>query len=175
MTSIRQELTFSVHGEEYAIEILRVREVLEALPLTRVPTTPISIRGVVNIRGTVVPVVDLGLRFGLAELTIGRRTCIVVVDVIEDGATIAMGLLVDHVNQVIDLDDAMVEAVPAFGVHVRLDFLRGMGAVGEKLVMLLEVDRVLSTTDLRAAAEASVAVMDDLDAVAPPVVEGGAA
>ena len=85
MSSETQHLTFSVDGEEYAVEILRVREVVGALPLTRVPTTPPSIRGVVNIRGTVVPVVDLGLRFGLAELAMTKRTCIVLVDVVEDG------------------------------------------------------------------------------------------
>jgi purine-binding chemotaxis protein CheW len=175
MSTVRQELTFSVHGEEYAIEILRVREVLESLPLTRVPTTPASIRGVVNIRGTVVPVVDLGLRFGLPELTIGRRTCIVVVDVVEDGLTTGMGLLVDQVNQVIDLDESKIEAVPAFGIHVRLDFLRGMGALGEKLVMLLDVDRVLSTADLRAAAESAFALLADPDAHVESVAEGSGA
>jgi purine-binding chemotaxis protein CheW len=175
VTTVSQELTFFVHGEEYAIEILRVREVLESLPLTRVPTTPPSIRGVVNIRGTVVPVVDLGLRFGLPELAIGRRTCIVVVDVAEEGVTTGMGLLVDQVNQVIDLDDSRIEAVPPFGVHVRLDFLRGMGAVGEKLVMLLDVDRVLSTSDLRAAAESSPVSGTDAGAKVEPAVEGSGA
>jgi purine-binding chemotaxis protein CheW len=152
MKSGTQHLTFSVHGEEYAVEILRVREVVGALPLTRVPTTPESIRGVVNLRGAVVPVVDLGLRFGLAELTMTPRTCIVLVDVVEDGEPTSMGLLVDQVNQVIELSPEAIEEVPAFGVHVRLDFLRGMGPVGERFVMLLDVDRVLSSADLRAAA-----------------------
>jgi purine-binding chemotaxis protein CheW len=106
----------------------------------------------VNLRGAVVPVVDLGLRFGLAELVITSRTCIVLVDVVEDGEPTSMGLLVDQVNQVIELSPEAIEAVPPFGVHVRLDFLRGMGPVGERFVMLLDVDRVLSSADLRAAA-----------------------
>lgn len=157
-----QYLTFAVHGEEYAVEVLRVREVIASLPLTRVPTIPPSIRGVVNLRGAVVPVVDLGLRFGQSALALTKRTCIVLVEVIEDGVPTGMGLLVDKVNQVIDLDSATIEAVPPFGVHVRLDFLRGMGAIGgEKFVMLLDVDRVLEASDLRAAAEASsVALLD---------------
>jgi purine-binding chemotaxis protein CheW len=151
-----QYLTFSVHGEAYGVEVLRVREVIASLPLTRVPTIPPSIRGVVNLRGGVVPVVDLGLRFGQAALAMTKRTCIVLVEVVEDGATIGMGILVDEVNQVIDLDPAAIEPVPQFGVHVRLDFLRGMGAAGEKFVMLLDVDRVLEGSDLRAAATAAV-------------------
>jgi purine-binding chemotaxis protein CheW len=146
-----QYLTFAVHGEAYGVEVLRVQEVIASLPLTRVPAIPPSIRGVVNLRGGVVPVVDLGLRFGQAALTVGKRTCIVLVDVALDGATFAMGILVDQVNQVIDLDPAAIEPVPSFGVHVRPDFLRGMGVVGEKFVMLLDVDRVLSAGDLQAA------------------------
>jgi purine-binding chemotaxis protein CheW len=150
-----QELTFFVHGEEFAVEILRVREVMGVPSITRVPTTPPSIRGVVNIRGTVVPIVDLGLRFGLPELPLTKRTCIVIVEVQDDGAETGMGLLVDRVNEVVDLEDSQIEEVPAFGVSVRLDFLRGVAAVSEKLVMLLDVDRVLSTADLRAAAAAA--------------------
>jgi purine-binding chemotaxis protein CheW len=153
MITVSQHLTFLVHGDEYAVEILRVREVIPSLPLTRVPTTPPSIRGVVNLRGAVVPVVDLGLRFGLTELTLTKRTCIVLVEVVEAGVATAMGLLVDQVQQVIDLEAEAIEAVPPFGVHVRLDFLRGMGPVGEKFVMLLDVDRVVSTSDLLAAWE----------------------
>jgi purine-binding chemotaxis protein CheW len=126
-----QELTFFVHGDEYAVEILRVREVMGVPTITRVPTTPPSIRGVVNIRGTVVPIVDLGLRFGLAELPLTKRTCIVIVDVQDDGVETGMGLLVDRVNEVIDLEDTQIEDVPPFGVSVRLDFLRGVGAVSE--------------------------------------------
>ena len=174
---ISQHLTFFVHGEEYAVEVLRVREVIASLPLTRVPTTPPSIRGVVNLRGAVVPVVDLGLRFGQAELAMTKLTCIVLVDVVEDGVATGMGLLVDQVNQVIDLEASAIEALPPFGVHVRLDFLRGMGAVGEKFVMLLNVDRVLEAADLRAAAEAvdvtALAESESPDAAPAQVDAGG--
>jgi purine-binding chemotaxis protein CheW len=159
-----QHLTFFVHGEEYAIAVLRVREVIATLPLTRVPTTPASIRGVVNLRGAVVPVVDLGLRFGQAELFVTKLSCIVLVDVVEDGVATGMGLLVDQVNQVIDLDASAILPVPPFGVHVRLDFLRGMGAVGEKFVLLLDVDRVLEAADLRAAAVVEVTTLAEREA-----------
>jgi purine-binding chemotaxis protein CheW len=146
-----QYLTFAVHGEAYGVEVLRVQEVIASLPLTRVPAIPPSIRGVVNLRGGVVPVVDLGLRFGQGALIVRKRTCIVLVEVALDGGTFGMGILVDEVNQVIDLDPAAIEPVPPFGIHVRPDFLRGMAAVGEKFVMLLDVDRVLEAADLHAA------------------------
>lgn len=170
MTDPHQFLTFLVHGDEFAVEVLRVREVIGSLPLTRVPATPPSIRGVVNLRGAIVPVVDLGLRFGRTELSITKRTCIVLVDVVEDGVSSGLGLLVDHVNQVIDLDASQVEAVPTFGVHVRLDFLRGMGALGDKFVMLLDVDRVVEAADLRAAADA--ATIEPAVADPPALAEG---
>jgi purine-binding chemotaxis protein CheW len=145
-----QYLTFFVHGDEFAVPVLRVREVMEALPVTHVPTAPTPIRGVVNVRGAVVPVVDLGLRFGSGEVETTRWTCMVIVDLTVGEDQRCMGLLVDRVNQVVDLDDAAIEEVPAFGVDVRLDFLTGMGGVGGKFILLLDVERVLSTSDLLA-------------------------
>jgi purine-binding chemotaxis protein CheW len=166
-----QYLTFFVHGEEYAVEILRVREVMESLPVTRVPSAPPAIRGVVNVRGAVVPIVDLGVRFGAAELPVTRFTCVVIVELPLDGDSVAMGLLVDRVNQVIELDKSRIEPVPPFGVRVRIDFLRAMGNVGEKFVMLLDAERILSTTDLLATA-AAAAETASVDAAA--AAEGGA-
>jgi purine-binding chemotaxis protein CheW len=164
-TSPVQYLTFFVHDEEYAIEILCVREVMEALPLTRVPSAPASIRGVVNVRGAVVPIIDLGVRFQAARLTVTRFTCIVIVELPVDGEPVLMGLLVDRVNQVVELDEAQVEPVPPFGVNVRVDFLRGMGAAGTKFVMLLDLERVLSTSDLLAV---SAMAEDEALAEQPP-------
>lgn len=158
--SSTQYLTFFVHGEEYAVEILRVREVFESLPITRVPSTPHAIRGVVNVRGAVVPVVDLGVRFDVGELTVTPWTCIVVVELAIDGAPLAMGLFVDKVNQVVELEPSQIDDVPPFGVPVRLDFLRGMGAVGEKFVMLLDIERVVSPSDLLAAASVADGAAD---------------
>jgi purine-binding chemotaxis protein CheW len=159
-----QYLTFFVRGEEYAVEILRVREVIESLPVTRVPNVPAAIRGVVNVRGTVVPTIDLGVRFGGHEIEPTRFTCIVILELEVEGEALSMGLLVERVNQVIDLDDSLVEDVPPFGVRVRLDFLRGMGRVGETFVMLLDSERVVSASDLLAttsAAEAATAECPD--------------
>jgi purine-binding chemotaxis protein CheW len=167
-----QYLTFFVHGEEYAVEVLRVREVIGALPLTRVPTTPPSIRGVVNLRGAVVPVVDLGLRFGLDQLVMTKRTCIVLVDVAEGGVTTGLGLLVDHVNQVLDLDEPDVMPVPAFGLHVRPELLRGIGSVGEKFVMLLDVDRILAALGARAVSELATPARALAHAVESPAQAG---
>lgn len=150
--SVTQYLTFFVRDDEYAVEILRVREVMETLPITRIPSTPATIRGVVNVRGTVVPIVDLGIRFGAEASAISRFTCIVVVEVDVEGEAVPMGLLVDRVNQVVQLEGSQIEPVPSFGVHVRVDFLRGMGNVGGKFVMLLDIERVLSPSDLLAVA-----------------------
>jgi purine-binding chemotaxis protein CheW len=149
-----QYLTFIVADAKYAIAVLRVREVIEPAPITRVPATPPSVRGVINLRGSVVPVVDLGLRFDRAERPITKRTCIVLVEVAavgESDATV-MGILVDSVERVVDLGANEIEPVPAFGTHVRLDFLTGMGVVDGEFVLLLDVDTVLSTSDLLAVA-----------------------
>ncbi len=149
-----QYLTFFVADTAYAIAVLRVREVIEPAPITRVPSTPRAVRGVINLRGSVVPVVDLGARFDLAERVLTKRTCIVLVEVTVDGEGEAavIGILVDAVDQVVELAADQIEAVPPFGTHVRLDFLSGMGVVGTGFVLLLNVDSVLSTPDLLAVA-----------------------
>jgi purine-binding chemotaxis protein CheW len=146
-----QVLTFSLAGEEYAIGILRVREILEYDTLTKVPQTPPCIRGVINLRGSVVPVVDLAVKFGLAETPITKRTCIVIVEVDLEGTQMVMGVMADGVSQVRDLAPAELLPPPAFGTRVRVDYLRGMGKIGKKFVLLLDVDRVLAAPELRAA------------------------
>jgi purine-binding chemotaxis protein CheW len=143
-----QYLGFYIAGEEYAIGILRVREILEYDTLTRVPTTPPSIRGVINLRGSVVPVVDLAVKFGLPESVVSKRTCIVVVEVDLDGERAVMGLLADAVSQVIDLPASDVEPPPPFGTRVRVDCLIGMGRAGRKFVLLLDIDKLLSLDEL---------------------------
>ncbi|HXB53403.1 MAG TPA: chemotaxis protein CheW [Vicinamibacteria bacterium] len=143
-----QYLGFQIAGEEYAIGILRVREILEYDTLTKVPTTPPSIRGVINLRGSVVPVVDLAVKFGLSESVISKRTCIVVVEVNLDGERAVMGVLADAVSQVIDLPASEVEPPPPFGTRVRVDCLIGMGRAGRKFVLLLDIDKLLSLDEL---------------------------
>ena len=143
-----QYLGFSLAGEEYGVAILRVKEILEYDTVTKVPTTPASIRGVINLRGSVVPVVDLAVRFGLPESVVTKRSCIVVVEVELGGEPTVMGLLAESVSQVIDLEAGEIEPPPPFGTHVRVDCLLGMGKAGKKFVLLLDVDKVLSTDDL---------------------------
>lgn len=156
-----QYLGFYIGGEEYAIGILRVKEILEYDTITRVPGTPVSLRGVINIRGSVVPVVDLAVKFGLPGSSVTKRTCIVVVEVEIDGERTVMGVMADSVSQVMDLGAGDIEPPPAFGTRVRLDYLLGMGKAGKKFILILDIDRVLSATELEAAAAAS------LDAAVP--------
>jgi purine-binding chemotaxis protein CheW len=131
-----QYLTFFVAREEYAIDVLRVREVIGLVPFTRVPSTPSDVRGVVNLRGSVIPVVDLGLRFGAGELASTRRTCIVVVEP-DTGSDRVVGLLVDSVNRVVTLGSADLVPVPPFGTKASSEMLAGMGVVGSAFVLIL--------------------------------------
>ncbi len=152
-----QYLGLSIGGEEYAFPILRVKEILPFESLTRVPGTPASIRGVINVRGSVVPVVDLAARFGLPETRLGNRACVVIVELSRDGLPTVMGVLADSVSQVLDLGAADIQAPPHFGARVHVDYLLGMGRTGRGFSMILDVDRVLSATDLEAAARVAPA------------------
>ena len=165
-----QYLIFLIDGAEYAVSILRTREIFEFDTLTPVPTTPEWIRGVMNLRGSVVPVVDLRVKFGLGETPITNRTCVVIVEVELDGESSVMGALVDAVSRVVELAPDDVEPPPAFGTAVRVDCLDGMGKVGEKFVPILDIDRVLSadelltTVEAPSLAEAAVTATDDAPA-----------
>ena len=147
-----QYLTFYLTGEEYAVSILRIQEIVEYSPLTRVPTTPKWIRGVMNLRGSVVPVIDLAIKFDQTEVPITARTCIVIVEVELEGEQTVMGIIVDEVGQVIDLGADDVEDPPSFGVRIHVSYLLGMGKVNGSFVLLLDIDRVLSEEELLQAA-----------------------
>jgi purine-binding chemotaxis protein CheW len=162
-----QYLGFYVAEEEYAIGILRVREILEFDTVTRVPTTPPSIRGVINLRGRVVPVVDLAVKLGLPESPITKRTCVVVVEVDLEGERTVMGVLADAVSQVLDLPSSEIEPPPAFGPRVRVDCLLGMGRAGKKFVLLLDIDKLLSTDELAVAAQVAEAAAAEGEPQAP--------
>jgi purine-binding chemotaxis protein CheW len=156
-------LTFFIAGEEYGVPILRVREILglDAATLTRVPAAPRCVRGVINLRGSVVPVADLAIQFGQPECAITKLTCVVVVEVALEGELTVMGLLVDAVNQTMELTSEEIEAAPQFGTIARADYLLGMANVGKKFVLLLEIDRVLSATELRAVPGLSSSAVED--------------
>jgi purine-binding chemotaxis protein CheW len=151
-------LTFRLAGETFAVRVLRVREILEFQAFTKVPNVPRWIRGVINLRGGVVPVVDLALKFGLPESPITKRTCIVIVEVDLGDEHVVMGILVDAVSQVVDLPGASIEAAPPFGTRVRVDFLEGIGKVEGSLVLLLDIDRVLSSAEVETVSASSGSV-----------------
>jgi purine-binding chemotaxis protein CheW len=177
-----QYLTFELAGEEYALDILQVREILRFEEITRVPTAPAHVRGVLNLRGRVVPVVDLAVRFGLPPTAGGRRTCIVIVDVAPAGEPLVMGIMADAVSQVIDLLPGDVEPPPSFGTRVRIEYLRGMARSGARFTLLLDLDRLLATEEAAAVAEAAASVAvppaaatQDVGDAAASIEEDGAA
>jgi len=151
----RQYLTFMLHGETYAIGILAIKEIIEYGQLTNVPMMPEFIRGVINLRGAVVPVVDLQARFGRPPAGVSRRTCIVIIEIEAEGEAQDVGIMVDAVNEVLEIPDSEVEDPPSFGTRIRTDFIRGMGKVSGKFVIILELARVLALEELAAVAAAA--------------------
>lgn len=146
-----QYVSFLLAGEEYAVSILRAREIVAYDTITRVPRMAASVRGVLNLRGQVIPVIDLAAKLGLSATEVTRWTCVLVVDVDLDGEPLQLGILVDSVSDVLDLSPGDVEPPPQFGARIRLSYLTGIGKVGEKLVLLLDIDRILAAEDLLAA------------------------
>lgn len=150
----QQYLTFMLKGEVFAIGILAIKEIIEYGKLTEVPRMPDFIRGVINLRGAVVPVVDLAVRFGKESTTVGRRTCIVIIEVANGDDTQVIGVMVDAVNAVLEIPPGEIEAAPSFGAKIRADFIRGMGKIAGNFVIMLNVDNVLSVDELETARHA---------------------
>jgi purine-binding chemotaxis protein CheW len=145
---------FVVGRETFAIPILRIKEILEFEEPTDVPMMPEFVRGIVNLRGTVVPVIDLARRFGRAAGGITKRTCIVIVETRLEGQAQVFGVVVDAVNEVLEIPQTDIEAPPEFGAAVRTDFIRGMGRVRNRFVVILDIDVALSLEDMAAIAGA---------------------
>ena len=144
-------LTFILGKEEYGVEILKVQEIIGMMKVTRVPRSPAFIRGVINLRGKVIPVVDLRVKFGLEGQNDTEKTCIIVVQVArEAGHKVTMGLIVDEVAEVLNVEANQIEPPPELGSGAETDFILGVGKVGQKVVMLLDVDRVLSSGEMAA-------------------------
>jgi len=160
-----QYLTFRIGGETYAVSILIVREILQYETVTKVPATPRSIRGVMNLRGSVVPVVDLAVKFGLPESALTNRTCVVILEVVGEHERMVMGVMADAVSEVLELRPEDIEPPPPFGSRVRVDYLVGMGKADKKFLLVLDIDKVLSADDLEAAS----LVGDEAAAGAVPV------
>lgn len=146
-----QYLTFRVGDEEYGAPILRVREILRFTGVTRVPTAPPAIRGVISLRGSVVPVVDLRLKLGLPPTSTTPRTCIVVAEGDVDGERLAVGLLADAVNRVAEFGPSEIEPTPTFGTRVRAEGLLGLGRVANRFIPILDLDCLLAEDELRVA------------------------
>ncbi|HET8541154.1 MAG TPA: chemotaxis protein CheW [Anaeromyxobacter sp.] len=178
-TRAPQYLSFDVADTGYGLPILAVKEILQFEEPTRVPGAPASVRGVINVRGAVVPVLDLAVKFGEGETAPTKRTCILVVETRAGVERLTLGVLADAVSEVLDLPPDAVEPPPAFGTGVRLDYLTGMGKVGKGFVLLLDVDRVVSASEAdlvaQAAAVAAAPPPDVVAAVAAQAPDGEAA
>ena len=137
-------LTFVLNKEEYGLEILKVREILGMMPITAVPQTPAFVKGVINLRGKVIPVADLRLKFGMAEAKYTPETCVIVVDINKS----LMGIIVDTVQEVLDIVEDNIEEPPRFGQRVKTDFILGMGKISGKVKILLDIEKVLTNEEL---------------------------
>lgn len=141
-------LTFSLHSEEYGVEILKVKEIIGLMVITTVPRTPNFIRGVINLRGKVIPVMELRKKFGMESIDDTERTCIIVVDISIQGTSVQIGILVDSVSEVINIESGDIADTPSFGTDINTEFILGMGKIRDKVIMLLDIDRVMTTDEI---------------------------
>jgi len=143
-----QYLTFRLGDEVFALDITKVREVLDFTAVTKVPRTPEFMRGVINLRGSVVPVVDLRLKFGMTRTENTVNTCIIITEVTVDGDTAVLGCLSDSVQEVLDLEPGNIAPAPRIGAKLRTEFIRGMGRRDERFIIILDIDKVFSSDEL---------------------------
>ncbi|MGA2231010.1 MAG: chemotaxis protein CheW [Tepidisphaeraceae bacterium] len=143
-------LTFGLGTEEYGLEILKVREIIGLMDITAVPGTPPHVRGVINLRGQVIAVIDLRSRFGLPPVERTEQTCVIVVEINSEGRRISMGIVVDRVSEVLSIPASNIEDTPSFGANIDTSFVLGMGKIGSHVKILLDIDRVLGRDDINA-------------------------
>jgi purine-binding chemotaxis protein CheW len=141
-------LTFALGREEYGLEILKVREIIGYMEITAVPQVPTHVKGVINLRGQVIPVIDLRTQFGMEEVEVTEQTCIIVVEIVQGEQRFNTGIVVDRVQEVLDIPGGDIEAAPEFGSSVDTDFILGMGKIGAAVKILLDIDQVLGRDDL---------------------------
>lgn len=149
----QQYLTFSLTGEMFAVGILHVKEIIEYGNVTEIPMMPAFIRGVINLRGAVVPVIDLSARFGNPVTAVSKRTCIVIVEVQDGDFRHDIGVMVDAVSEVLEIPRSEIEPPPSFGARIRAEFIAGMGKVAGKFIILLNIERVLSVDEIALLAQ----------------------
>lgn len=156
-------LTFALAQEEYGLEILKVREIIGYMDITAVPQTPHFVKGVINLRGQIIPVIDLRAQFGMEAAEVTDQTCIIVVEVSRDGCKCNSGIVVDCVLEVLDIAGENIEETPQFGVSVNTDYILAMGKVGESVKILLDIDRVVEGGDFSTVIEncGAASVMDE--------------
>ena len=148
-------LTFTLAEEEYGIGILKIKEIIGMLPITSVPQTPDFVKGVINLRGKVIPVMDLRLRFGMPSIDYTERTCIIVVEIAGSTGTILIGIVVDAVSEVLNIKGDDIEKTPTFGTKLNTDYILGMAKMEGSVKILLDIDRVLSNDELSLLSEAA--------------------
>ncbi|SMP53531.1 CheW protein [Desulfonatronum zhilinae] len=146
--NLNQYLTFTLDKELYAMDIAKVREVLEYTDITRVPRTPEFLRGVINVRGRAVPVVDMRLKFGMSRTERTVNTCIIITEVDVDGETTVLGALSDSVREVFDLEPDQIEPAPRLGTRIKTEFIEGMGKQGDEFIIILNIDKIFSADEL---------------------------
>ena len=154
-TVAAQFLTFALGDEVFAMDIRTVREIIQVGAMTTVPLMPAFVRGVINLRGAVVPVIDLHARFGRGSARLGKKSCIVIFDSSRDGERIELGLLVDAVSEVVEIGADAIEPPPQFGAAVRRDFISGIGKLGGRFVVLLDPDRAFDIDEMPGLCEAA--------------------
>ena len=148
IVEVKPYLTFTLGEELFSVEVSKVREVLDYTNITKIPRTPEYMRGVINLRGSVVPVMDLRLKFGMSRTENKRNTCIIVLEINTDEETIILGALADSVQEVFELEPDQIEPAPRFGTKFKAEFLRGMGKRDENFIMILDIDKVFTTDEL---------------------------
>ncbi|MGA2403343.1 MAG: chemotaxis protein CheW [Syntrophobacteraceae bacterium] len=148
-------LTFSLGEEEYGIGILKVKEIIGMMRVTPVPQTPEYVKGVINLRGKVIPVIDLRLRFGMGANDYTERTCIIVVEILDASGTLHIGIVVDSVSEVINIKGCDIEDTPAFGTALNTEYILGMAKMGGGVKILLDIDRVLSASEMELIGKAA--------------------
>ena len=148
-------LTFCLAEEEYGIGILKIKEIIGMMPITAVPQVPDFVKGVINLRGKVIPVIDLRLRFGIPAMDYTDRSCIVVVEMKGESGTVLIGIVVDAVSEVLNIKEADIEDTPTFGVKLNTDYILGMAKMDNGVKILLDIDRVLGSEELAISEQAA--------------------
>ena len=165
INEVRPYLSFMLDDELFAVDVAKVREVLEYSVITKIPKTPEYMRGVINLRGAVVPVMDLRLKFGMSRTESKLNTCVIVLEINMDVETLVLGALADSVQEVFDLEPNQIDPPPKFGTRFNTDFLKGIGKIDEKFIMILDIDKVFNSDELIQVRE-----IDKTDVVTPDIV-----